>query len=213
MLEIVTVIGSKILDLTVDKIVDRLGDHLEPQMRLIDQSLESIEEKVERELAIHLNAALIFLQSKAHQSARHELVMAVAADPHAAAAKFWYAVVLYMDGERELARSEYAKALLLNPFLGQNADSAPDALHGVLEYRAPLVRWTVKLNEKRFIKKYLWGNWIRKQIASWSGGGWGFREFAAIEKISCSGGNPVIFWRVGSNTFLFMRSDLFIKTP
>src|SRR5437588_12888901 len=121
MLEIVSVIGSKVIDLAVGKIADRLDEQLRLQLDLIDQRLMRMEPKVERLLAIHLNAALIYLQSHDYQSARPELVQAVAADPYSAAAKFWYGVTLYMNGQPDLGKEEIGKALLLNPFLGQNA--------------------------------------------------------------------------------------------
>jgi len=77
-----------------------------PQLDLIDQRLMRMEQKVERLLAIHLNAALIYLQSGDYQNARTKLVEAVAAEPYSAVAKFWYGVTLYLNGQSDLAKDE-----------------------------------------------------------------------------------------------------------
>src|SRR4029077_11102479 len=201
MLEIVSVIGSKVIDLVAGKIVDRLGEQLQPQLELIDQRLMRMDPKVERLLAIHLNAALIYLQSGDYQSARPELVQAVASDPYSAAAKFWYGVTLYRNGQPDLGKDEIGKALLLNPFIGQNAKVSTYEIDTVLESRATPGIWTLQLNDKKFVKQLPQRNWFRRFLAVWWGGGWGYRQFAAIEKVSCSAGYPVVFWRLGSNLF------------
>jgi tetratricopeptide (TPR) repeat protein len=201
MLEIVSVIGSKVIDLVIGKIADRLGEQLQPQLDLIDQRLMRMEQKVERLLAIHLNAALIYLQSGDYQNARTKLVEAVAAEPYSAVAKFWYGVTLYLNGQSDLAKDEIGKALLLNPFIGQNTKVPTYEIDTVLESRADPATWTLKLNDKRFVDQLPQRTWFRRVFTNWWGGGWGYRQFAAIKKVSCSAGYPVVFWRLGSNLF------------
>ncbi|MFL6389392.1 MAG: tetratricopeptide repeat protein [Terriglobales bacterium] len=196
-----SIIGSKAIDLLVGKIADRLGEQLRPQLELIDQRLMRMEPKIERLLAIHLNAALIYLQSGDYQSARPELVKAVAADPYSAAAKFWYGITLYMNGQPNLGKNEIAKALLLNPFVGQNEEVPTYEIDTILETRAAAGTWILKLNDKKFLKQLPQPNWFSRLFTNWWGGGWGYQKFAAIVKVSCSAGYPVVFWRLGSNLF------------
>lgn len=190
-------ISSEFIDAVVGKIVDRLAERLKTEHHLIENRLASIEEKLERQLAIHLNAALIYLQTNDYGNARAELVRAVAADPYASSARFWYAVVLYVAGERILAQEEYTKAFLLNPFIGQRPDAPPDGIREVAALPLPTNTWTVDLNDQAFLKGLPSPVGLRRRVAQAFSSE--FRKFGAIKRLSCSGGHPVVFWQVGSN--------------
>ena len=209
-MEIGTLVAHAVLGKALEEVVHKLHANVmkevEPRIRSLEDRLHGIEEKLDRQLAADLKAGLTFLRLGELINARDALIKAEAAEPNAAAARFWLSVILLKLGREDLAVERFRGALQLNPFVvprslpaalqipaGSSAeeavirDNVPAVkwgkgkwLNKVKVDNAPFSGWKDRLNTYYFrSRRLLWGN-LQAQIV----------------KASASGGNLVVMWKL-----------------
>jgi tetratricopeptide (TPR) repeat protein len=202
---IVEAISSEVLERILDKFANQMTGDLDDRIQSLEEDLHGIERKVERQLAVHLKAGFTFLKMGDLQNARTEFVRAEAADPYAATAKLWLSAMLFKDGQWDFAMKMCRRALLLNPFVGYHPSSYSNlfsATHSNVKLQLRSEIWSLQLKDKRFVDKFLkqplLKTWLKALKAEFSSK-FAYRSQVAVRKVSCSGGNPVVFWRLGSD--------------
>jgi tetratricopeptide (TPR) repeat protein len=209
-MDIGTLVAHAVLGKALEEVVHKLHANVmkdvEPQIKSLENRLQGIEEKIDRQLAADLKAGLTFLRLGELINARDALIKAEANEPNAAAARFWLSVVLLKLGREDLAVDRFQSALQLNPFIvPRNLPAAlqiptgPNAEEAIIRANVPAVNWgkgkwlnKVKVDNAPFSgwKDRLNTYYFKSKRLLWS------NLQAQVVKASASGGNLVLMWRL-----------------
>jgi len=197
---VIDFVANELVSRLLDKGIEELRGDVNERFSIVEERLSSLEEQVEWALAAPLKAALIHLKSGELEKARDNLILADAGDPHAAAAKWWLAVVLAREGRQGEAAKKMKEALLLNPFVGQY----PRLHKGPAQAALPKISnpthapaWTTDLSTpgiRRGVPRKLAFRLKHPFVSKFS-----YRSSAAVTGLSMSGGRPAIQWLIGSD--------------
>lgn len=166
----------------------QLFDKVTPQLEAIEDRLKNIQQAVERQQAMWLRAALLFIKHGDYEKARGDLVRAVASDPRAAVAHLILGMLLAHKGQKSLATEHLQTALRINPFV----------LFALRRARV-LHSQHVSVLPTAIAHARTWE--LKRQSGCGFGSG---ANNAALVKVSCAGGNVVASWRSESD---FMKTD------
>jgi hypothetical protein len=191
---IANIIISRTFGTIIETVKSGLKEVLEPEFRSLERRINDLHASVQLQQAMWLKSGLTFLKLGEVVKARDEFIRAEASDKRSAVARFYLSLLLAYEGKLELAREKLHDAILINPFVSLLELRKWDRLPANYKSKSklPSKKWARHLNSEQSIKAIPESqHWVYKFLLD-------IGDKGAITKCSCSGGGPVISWRLNS---------------
>jgi hypothetical protein len=165
-------LASQVLHWIVSKLEEGLSTRIKSEVDLIEERLVRIEEKIEKNMAMHLRAGLSFMRMGNWREAKNEFVRAEAVDSHSAMAKFWLGLILYRGSSKKLAAEKLRDSLHMNPYIIPSSIMTLEQLQKKFSLKPnSRATWTIDLTSSSCPDNL---------------------QYKTINAVSLSGGNPVL---------------------